>query len=319
MNILEQLRLQTKVVTDTGDLESVKKFKPVDATTNPSLIYTAAQNSNYAPLIDDAIAYAKRRTATKQDLVSLAVDKLFVDFGLEILKMIPGRVSTEADARLSFDTEGTVKKARELISLYDEAGIDRSRILIKIASTWEGIKAAEQLTQEGIHCNMTLLFSLSQAIASAEAGVQLVSPFIGRILDWYTKYNKENHLPPAEEPGVILVKEIYNYYKKFGFRTEVMAASFRNIEEIMELSGCDLMTIAPEFLAELEQKEGVLERKLFPDKPLELSVEKLQMDEKTFRWMLNENIMASEKLAEGIRKFTVDLLKLEGILLKKCE
>ena len=317
MNILEQLRIQTKVVADSGDIESVGKYHPVDATTNPSLIYTAVQNSKYDGLIDEAITFAKKRATVNQDLISMTIDKLFVDFGLEILKIIPGRISTEADARLSFDMEGSVKKAHELISLYNEAGIDRSRILIKIASTWEGIKAAEQLTREGIHCNMTLLFSLTQAIASAEAGVQLVSPFVGRILDWYKKYSGDTPISPVDEPGVILVKEIYYYYKKFGYKTEIMAASFRNIGEIIELSGCDLMTISPELLSELESKEGVLERKLIPDKSKELSLEKIPLDEKTFLAMMNENVMASEKLAEGIKKFTEDLVKLEDIIIKR--
>jgi transaldolase len=319
MNLLEQLKTQSKVVADSGDFESVKKFKPVDATTNPTLIYTAVQDNGYAGLMDDAIRFAKSHAASGQSLVSLATEKLFVNFGLEILKIITGRVSTEADPRLSFDTQGSVKKAREIISLYDEAGIDRSRILIKIASTWEGIKAAEQLTKEGIHCNMTLLFSITQAVASAEAAVQLVSPFVGRILDWFKKYDHGNRMSAEEEPGVILVKEIYNYYKKFGYQTEVMAASFRNIGEITELSGCDLMTISPEFLSELERTEGLLERRLLPDKPNELSIEKIPLDEKTFRWRMNENVMASEKLAEGIRKFTADLIKLESIIRKKCE
>ena len=317
MNLLEQLKTQSTVVADSGDFESIRKFKPVDSTTNPSLIYTAAMDPEYSALIDDAIAFAKSRHTGDHGRLSLAVDKLFVNFGLEILKIIPGRVSTEADARLSFDTKGSVEKARKLIALYDEAGIDRERILIKIASTWEGIKAAEQLKKEGIHCNMTLLFSLAQAVASAEAGIQLVSPFVGRILDWYQKYNSTNHVPPAEEPGVILVKNIYNYYKYFGYKTEVMAASFRNIGEILELSGCDLMTIAPEFLGGLEKTEGLLERKLFPDKAKELPVVKIALDEKTFRWMMNENVMASEKLAEGIRKFTGDLMKLEKIIIEK--
>ncbi len=319
MNLLDQLKAQTKVVADSGDFESMKKFKPLDATTNPSLIYTAAQDLKYAALIDDAIAFAKHQSTNKQTQVSLALDRLIIDFGLEILKIVPGRVSTEVDARLSFDIEGTMKKARELISLYEDAGIDRERILIKIASTWEGIKAAEQLTKEGIHCNMTLLFSLSQAIASAEAGVQLVSPFVGRILDWYIKNNGGKHVSPAEEPGVMLVKNIYNYYKKFGYKTEVMAASFRNIGEIMELSGCDLMTISPEFLSDLEQGEGMLERKLLPEKAKESTMEKMELDEKKFRWMMNEDAMATEKLAEGIRKFTEDLVKLENIIIKRLQ
>ncbi len=317
MNLLEQLKTQSKVVADSGDFESIKKFKPTDATTNPSLIYTAALDTKYADLVNNAIAFAKSKSTNNQARLSLALNKLFVDFGLEILKIVPGRVSTEADARLSFDTEGSVKKARELISLYEEAGIDRERILIKIASTWEGIKAAEQLTKEGIHCNMTLLFSLPQAIASAEAGVQLVSPFVGRILDWHLKKSPEKHLSPAKEPGVLLVNNIYNYYKKFGYKTEVMAASFRNIGEIMELSGCDLMTISPNYLSDLEQGKGKLERKLLPEKAKESTIERMELNEKKFRWMMNEDAMATEKLAEGIRKFTEDLLKLENIIMDK--
>jgi transaldolase len=317
MNLLEQLKTQTKVVADSADFESLKKFKPIDATTNPSLIYKASLDTEYSGLVDEAVSYAKHRSINNHDRPGLAINKLFVDFGLEILKIIPGRISTEADARLSYDTEGTLKKARNLISLYKEAGIDRERVLIKIASTWEGIKAAEQLTKEGIHCNMTLLFSFPQAVASAEAGVQLVSPFVGRILDWYEKSYVEKQIAPAEEPGVVLVKKIYNYYKKFGYKTEVMAASFRNVGEIIELSGCDLMTISPEFLSELEKTEGVLERKLLPENSKGTDIEKIPIDEKTFRWMMNENVMASQKLAEGIGKFTEDLVKLESIIVKR--
>ena len=317
MNLLEQLKTQSKVVADSGDFESIKKFKPFDATTNPSLIYSAALISKYAYLIDDVIAFAKSKFTNNQTRLSLALNKLIVDFGLEILKIVPGRISTETDSRLSFDTEGTMKKARGLISLYEEAGIDRERILIKIASTWEGIKAAEQLTKEGIHCNMTLLFSLPQAIASAEAGVQLVSPFVGRILDWYKKTEGFQQMAAIDEPGVLLVKDIYNYYKKFDYKTEIMAASFRNIEEIMELSGCDLMTISPKFLSDLEKVEGILERKLLPEKAKESTIEKIELDEKKFRWMMNENAMATEKLAEGIRMFTEDLVKLENIIIKR--
>jgi len=317
MNFLEQLKAQSIVVADSGDFESVKKFKPVDATTNPSLIYAAAQNSRYTYLVDDAIAFVKSKFTNNQTRLNLAISKLFVVFGTEILKVLPGRVSTEADARLSFDTEGTVKKAHELITLYEEAGIGRERILIKIASTWEGIKAAEQLTKEGIHCNMTLLFSLAQAIASAEAGVQLISPFVGRILDWHKKNQGIQQILPKEEPGVLLVSNIYNYYKKFGFKTEIMGASFRNTGEIIELAGCDLLTISPELLKELEETEGIVERKLLPEKAKESAIEKLEMDEKTFRWMMNEDGMATEKLAEGIRKFTEDLIKLELLIKKK--
>jgi transaldolase len=317
MNFLEQIKSYTKVVSDTGDFESVKKFKPIDATTNPSLIYAASLDRRYAYLIDDAVVFGKSKFTNNQTRLGLALSKLIVDFGIEILKIVPGRVSTEADARLSFDTEGTMKKAHELISLYEEAGISREKILIKVASTWEGIQAARQLTKEGIHCNMTLLFSLPQAIASAEAGVQLISPFVGRILDWHKKNKSVQEVPPNEEPGVLLVRKIYDYYKKFGYATEIMGASFRNTGEITELAGCDLLTISPELLKELEETEGKVERKLFPEKAKESKVEKLEMNERTFRWMMNEDAMATEKLAEGIRKFTEDIVKLENIIIKR--
>ena len=319
MNILEQLKLQTKVVADSGDFESIKEFKPLDATTNPSLIYAAALDSKYAHLLDETIAYTRKISGHNQVRLNLTLDRLIVAFGLEILKIVPGRVSTETDARLSFDTEKTVKKARELISLYQMAGISKDRVLIKIASTWEGIKAAEQLSKEGIHCNLTLLFSMPQAIACAEAKVQLISPFVGRILDWQLKNKDSKQMPAKDEPGVMLVKNIYNYYKKFNYKTEIMAASFRNIGEIMELSGCDLMTISPKLLAELEKGEENLLRKLVPEKAKELSLEKIKMDEKKFRWMMNEDAMATEKLAEGIRNFTADILKLENIISKKLQ
>jgi len=317
MNLLEQLKNQTKVVADSGDFESVKKFKPVDATTNPSLIFIAAQDQKYSDLIDDAIGFAKHQAGNEQVRLNLAMDRLIIGFGLEILKIVPGRVSTETDARLSFDTLGTVSKAHRLISMYEQAGIDRKRILIKIASTWEGIKAGEQLTKEGIHCNMTLLFSLPQAIACAEAGIQLISPFVGRILDWHKKILGVQHIHAGKEPGVLLVRNIYNYYKKFGYKTEIMGASFRNIGEIMELAGCDLLTISPELLNELETTEGHLERKLQPELAKASDIEKIEMDEKNFRWLINEDAMATEKLAEGIRKFTEDIVKLENLIRKR--
>lgn len=317
MNLLEQLKKHTKIVADSGDFESIRKFKPMDSTTNPSLIYAASQDNKYAQLMDEALGYARRKSTDTHKQIGFAIDKLFINFGLEILKIVPGRVSTEVDARLSFDTEGSVKKARELVALYKESGIDRERILIKIASTWEGIKAAETLTKEGIHCNLTLLFSMPQAIACAEAGVQLISPFVGRVLDWHLK-NKPGHtFTPQEEPGVKLVNDIYNYYKKFGYKTEIMGASFRNTGEILNLAGCDLMTIAPSLLTELEKTEGVVEKKLDIDKAKASAVEKMGMDQKKFRWLLNEDIMAAEKLAEGIRKFTEDLVKLESLLLRR--
>jgi transaldolase len=314
MNLLEQLKKQSKIVADSGDFESIKTFKPLDATTNPSLIYAAAQDNKYSYLINEALVFAKSKSTDKQKQLSIAMDRLFVNFGLEILKIVPGRVSTEVDARLSFDTEGSVSKALELIALYHENGIDRKRILIKVASTWEGIKAAEILTKEGIHCNLTLLFSMPQAIACAEAGVQLISPFVGRVLDWFKKNMPDQSYTPVSEPGVLLVKSIYNYYKKFGYKTEIMSASFRNTGEIIELAGCDLMTIAPSLLSELEKAEGTVERKLVPEKAKASDIEKIELDEKKFRWLLNEDAMATEKLAEGIRKFTEDIVKLENML-----
>ncbi len=317
MNLLKQLKTQTIVVTDSGHFESMRKYSSTDATTNPSLLYKACQDDKYLPLLEEAIVHAKSKSPYKNIQLSIALDRLCIAFGLEILKIVPGRVSTEVDPRLSFDTEGTVSKAKELIGLYKEAGIDRERILIKIAATWEGIKAAERLTKEGIHCNLTLLFSMSQAIACAEAGVQLISPFVGRILDWHLKNSNIKQIAPADEPGVLLVKTIYYYYKKFGYKTEIMAASFRNIGEIIELSGCDLMTISPELLAELKQRGGVLERKLLYETKEELSLEKESLDKNKFRWMMKEDVMATEKLAEGIRKFTEDIVKLENIILQK--
>jgi transaldolase len=317
MNFLEQLKKQTKVVADTGDFESIKQFKPIDATTNPSLIYAEAQDIKYSPLIDDAITFAKCYSTNEQQQVSLALDRLIVDFGLEILKIVPGRVSTEVDARLSYDTEASVKKAQQLIALYKDAGIDNKRILIKLASTWEGIKAAEILAKEDIHCNMTLLFSLTQAVASAEAGIQLISPFVGRILDWYKKNQPGEVLAPAKEPGVILVKNIFNYYNKFGYKTEIMGASFRNMGEIVALAGCDLLTISPTLLSELENTEGILERQLYPEKAKTSNICKIELDEKAFHRLMGDDLMASEKLVEGIKKFTEDIEKLENMILKK--
>lgn len=311
MNLLEQLKNYTQVVADTGDFQSIEAYKPVDATTNPSLIYAASQDAKYKHLIDDAIAFAQKFSTNKTEQLTKAMDKLAVNFGLEILKIVPGRASTEVDARLSFDTDATVLKAREIIALYEENGISRERILIKIASTWEGIKAAEILEKEGIRCNLTLLFSQAQAIACAEAGVRLISPFVGRILDWYKKDRGVAEIPATEDPGVISVTNIFNYYKKFGYTTQVMGASFRNIGEICELAGSDLLTISPGLLKELEQTEGALEKKLDAEKAKTMELERVPMDEKTFRWMMNEDAMATEKLAEGIRNFTKDLIKLE--------
>ncbi len=312
MNLLEQLKQFTQVVADTGDFASIEAYKPVDATTNPSLIYAASQEEKYKYLIDDAISYAKGVSNNKEEQLSKAMDKLAVNFGLEILKIVPGRASTEVDARLSFDTKATVGKARELISLYEQNGISRERVLIKVASTWEGIKAAEILEKEGIHCNLTLLFSHVQAVACAEAGVRLISPFVGRILDWHKKDRGVDSIPANEDPGVLSVKSIYNYYKKFGYKTQVMGASFRNIGEICELAGCDLLTIAPKLLKELENTNEVLTKKLDDAEASHMDIEKIVVDEKTFRWMMNEDAMATEKLAEGIRNFTKDLIKLEN-------
>lgn len=317
MNLLEQLKLYTKVVADTGDFASIEAYKPVDATTNPSLIYTASQDPKYASLVDDAIAYGKTQLTDKSGQLAKAMDKLAVNFGLKILEIVPGRVSTEVDARLSFDTEASVIKARELIALYETSGISRERILIKLASTWEGIKAAEILEKEGIHCNLTLLFSFAQAVACAEAGVRLISPFVGRILDWYKKEQGVTEIAAHEDPGVLSVKKIFNYYKKFGYKTQVMGASFRNIGEIVELAGCELLTIAPKFLKELENTEGVLVRKLSEEAARQSEIEQISIDEKTFRWMINEDAMATEKLAEGIRNFTKDLEKLEEQMAKR--
>ena len=315
MNALETLKQYTTVVADTGDFESMRQFKPMDATTNPSLIYAASKNEKYKHLIDEAVREAASKPESER--LEFCLDRLAVNFGLEILKIVPGRVSTEVDARLSFDTEGTIAKARKLISMYEAAGINRERILIKIAATWEGIKAAEVLEQEGIHCNLTLLFSKIQAIACAEAGVRLISPFVGRIYDWYKKDRGVDHIDPAEDPGVLSVTAIYNYYKKFGYKTEVMGASFRNVGEILELAGCDLLTISPNLLAELESMDaGAVSQKLDAEKAGQQDLEKIDAGELNFRWMMNEDAMATEKLAEGIRKFAADLISLEDFLSK---
>jgi transaldolase len=314
MNQLEQLRKLTVVVADTGDFEAIRKHRPQDATTNPSLILKAAQMPEYRGLVEEAVSAAGRVATDRRDRLAACLDRLAVDFGLEILKVVPGRVSTEVDARLSFDAEGTIGKARHLIELYESSGVDRERILIKVAATWEGIRAAEQLKNDGIRCNMTLLFGFAQAVACAEAGVQLISPFVGRILDWHKKQRGVESIPAAEDPGVESVTRIYEYYKRFGYVTEVMGASFRNTGEILELAGCDLLTISPKLLQELESTEGVVTRKLDPETARAKQLEKLRVDEKTFRWMLNEDAMATEKLAEGIRLFTADLLRLESHL-----
>jgi len=308
-NALEQLKKYTTVVADTGDFESMKKYKPQDSTTNPSLLYAAVQLPQYKHLVEDAIQYGKSKGKDVNEKTQIALDKLAVNFGAEILKIVPGRVSTELDARLSFDTQECIRKAHEIIALYKEVGIEKERVLIKIASTWEGIQAAKELEKEGIHCNLTLLFSLGQAIACAEAGITLISPFAGRITDFYKKRDNKSSYPAPEDPGVISVKQIFNYYKQYGYKTIVMGASFRNKDQIIELAGCDFLTIAPALLEELAQSNIEVVRKLDP--ATITKVEKIHVDEKTFRWMLNEDEMATEKLADGIRKFAADLKKLE--------
>ena len=313
---LDSLRSMTVVVADTGDIDAIKKYQPQDATTNPSLILSASALPQYAPLIDEAIAYAKAQSADKaQQLIDDAEDKLAVNIGLEILKIVPGRISTEVDARLSYDTQATVEKARKLIALYNAAGISNDRILIKIASTWQGIRAAEILEKEGINCNLTLLFSEAQARACAEAGVYLISPFVGRILDWYKANTDKKEYAPAEDPGVISVTKIYNYYKEYGYKTVVMGASFRNVGEIIELAGCDRLTIAPALLKELQENSTALVRKL--DYKGEVKAKPQPLTEAEFYWQHNSDAMAVEKLAEGIRKFAVDQEKLEAMLSAK--
>jgi len=313
-NSLEKLKKLTTIVADTGDFDSMKKFLPQDSTTNPSLIFTASQLPQYQHLVEDAVKYGKSHGKTEDEKTSIAMDKLAVNFGLEILKIVPGRVSTEVDARLSFDTEANIKKARELIALYKEAGIGPERVLIKIASTWEGIQAAKELEKEGIHCNLTLLFSLTQAIACAEAGVTLISPFVGRITDFY-KQRDGKTFAPHEDPGVISVKNIFNYYKYHGYKTVVMGASFRSKEQVLELAGCDLLTVSPQLLGEIAQSDTEVVQKLDSQKTTQ--VPKQTLDEKNFRWLLNEDEMATVKTAEGIRKFAVDLKKLEEEIKKK--
>lgn len=312
---LDSLRSMTVVVADTGDIDAIKKYQPQDATTNPSLILSASALPQYAPLIDEAVAYAKAQSADKTQQLIDAEDKLAVNIGLEILKIVPGRISTEVDARLSYDTQATVEKARKLIALYNAAGISNDRILIKIASTWQGIRAAEILEKEGINCNLTLLFSEAQARACAEAGVYLISPFVGRILDWYKANTDKKEYVSAEDPGVISVTKIYNYYKEYGYKTVVMGASFRNVGEIIELAGCDRLTIAPALLKELQENSTALVRKL--DYKGEVKAKPQPLTEAEFYWQHNSDAMAVEKLAEGIRKFAVDQEKLEAMLSAK--
>ena len=312
---LDQLKKFTKVVADTGDFASIRKSQPRDATTNPSLLLKAATMPEYADLVNKTIADAKQEAGGSSAL-EVALDKLSVAFGLEILKIVPHRVSTEVDARLSFDRVGSVAKARSLMARYEKAGIPRERILIKLASTWEGIQAAAELKKDGINCNLTLLFSFAQAVACAEAGVQLISPFVGRILDWHKKSTGKEY-SATEDPGVVSVTKIYNYYKKFGYQTEVMGASFRSLGEIQELAGSDLLTISPALLEELAKTNAPLTRKLSPESAMKSDLKKISLDEKSFRWLHNEDQMATEKLSEGIRLFAVDTLKLEKVVAEK--
>src|SRR6059058_3638653 len=316
LNQLEQIKKFTKVVADTADFESIKDFKPQDATTNPSLVYAATQKQQYAHLLDEVLADRKKSGLRGQAQVEDICDHLLVQFGCDILEIVPGRVSTETDARLSYDVEGSIKKARRLVQLYEERKIPRERVLIKVASTWEGLNAAEQLQKEEIRCNLTLMFSLPQAVHAAEAKVQLISPFVGRIYDWYKKEMKRDYTGP-EDPGVQSVTEIYMYYKKFDYKTEVMGASFRNAGQIRELAGCDLLTISPELMKELSESFEPIERKLDPEKAKSAKIDKLNLDEQKFRWLLNENAMATEKTAEGIRKFAADVVKLEKFVANK--
>jgi transaldolase len=318
-NLLDQLKSMTTVVADTGDINSIKQFKPTDSTTNPSLIATAAAMPEYQTIVDDVLSQAREKLGSKADdkeVAAAAFKTLAVAFGRKILEIVPGRVSTEVDARMSYDREKTIQQAHEIIKQYDQAGIGRDRVLIKIASTWEGIQAAKQLEEEGIHCNLTLLFGIHQAVACAEAKVTLISPFVGRILDWYKKDTGKDYAP-ADDPGVESVTEIYHYYKKFGYRTQIMGASFRNMGEITELAGCDLLTISPKLLGELQNAQGTLERKLDPESAKSLQIERLQMDEATFEKMHAENRMAHDKLKEGIEGFSEALENLEELLAKR--
>ena len=304
---LESLKRYSIIVADTGDIDAIARWRPQDATTNPSLLLAAAQDARYRHLVDDALARAHGK-------LEGAMERLFVNFGREILKHIAGRVSTEVDASLSFDTEGTLAKARRLIELYEEAGVARSRVLIKVASTWEGIRAAERLEREGIHCNLTLLFSFAQAVACAEAGVTLISPFVGRIYDWHKQARKVDDIPLEEDPGVASVTRIYSYYKKYGYATQVMGASFRKTGQIVALAGCDLLTIAPELLDKLAAAEGAVPRRLSAEQARALPLERVSLDEKAYRWLHNQDPMAVDKLAEGIRRFDADARKLEALV-----
>ncbi len=315
--LLESLKRYTTVVADTGDIEAIALHKPQDATTNPSLLYQAAQKPQYQKLVDAAVAFASDTPGDPLVKAEAFMDKLLINFGCEILKIVPGRVSTEVDAGLSFDTEATLAKARKLIGMYGKAGIGKERVLIKVASTWEGIRAAEQLEKEGIHCNLTLLFSFAQAVACAEAGVTLISPFVGRIYDWHCKDRGVKDIPADQDPGVASVTRIYTYFKKYDYKTQVMGASFRKVEEILGLAGSDLLTISPDLLEKLEKTQGDMPRKLTVEAAKASDVKKIHLDEKTFRWMHNEDAMATEKLSEGIRKFYADARKLEKYALER--
>lgn len=315
MSQLDDLKKYTTIVADTGEINEIKQYKPTDATTNPSLIQAACAMPQYASLIKEAIEYGKSKGASKEQQLDLIITKIFVNFGAEILKIVPGRVSTEVDARLSFDVEGSLKKAHQYIDLYAQVGIPKERVLIKLASTWEGIQTAKILEKEGIHCNMTLMFSIGQAIPCAEAGATLISPFVGRILDWY-KQNKGKDYPPHEDPGVLSVSTIFNYYKKFDYKTQIMGASFRSAGEVLELAGCDLLTVSPKLLKELQNSTAPVEKKLDASKAKSLDLKKIPVDEKTFRWMLNDDAMANDKLSEGIRKFAEATIELEKAILK---
>ncbi|WP_455211478.1 transaldolase [Kaarinaea lacus] len=317
MNKLEQLRKLTKVVADTGDIDSIKIYTPIDATTNPSLLLKAAQMPQYAELVESAIQWGSSKGSDEAERTLHTLDKIAVNFGSEILKIIPGRVSTEVDARLSFDTEATVKRAEKLIDMYKDVGVPRERVLIKIASTWEGIKAAEKLEKKGIHCNCTLMFSIAQAVASAEASATLISPFVGRILDWYKKAEGVDGYASNEDPGVKSVTAIYNYFKKFDHNTVVMGASFRNKDEILELAGCDLLTIAPQLMEELQNSDGEVPAKLNAGDAKSMDIKRIDVSESNFRWLMNNDAMATEKLAEGIRGFTADTIKLEKYVQEK--
>ena len=313
---LEQIKVWTTVVADTADFESIREFRPQDATTNPSLVYAATQKENYSHFLEEVLAERRKSGLSGAAQIEDIVDHLLVRFGSAMLEIVPGRVSTETDVRYSFDLEGSIKKAQRLIALYKEQGIERERVLIKIASTWEGFMAAEQLQKEGIKCNMTLLFSLPQAVRAAEAKVQLISPFVGRIYDWFKAANNRDYAG-AQDPGVQSVQEIYTYYKHFDYETEVMGASFRNVGQILELAGCDLLTISPELMKELSESNSTVDRKLTPEKAKSADVKRLEIEEKKFRYLVNENAMATEKTAEGIRKFAADIAKLEKFVARK--